>query len=336
MPPKRDVVRAERTMSRAGIWATTHVQLTLPLDAHGLSELIRANGRLRITPDFDVFAYLCEGYLRDQDSEGWVPFTLYDLGWSVYGREPSFRERRELLESLRRMRSVHVELLGYDAQTGQMQAITRRRTTITDDNLIDRIVSEFDEDKLGAREIGALRGSTFKVQLPPWLRQQLEQGTIARVHWPTLSKFGANQQLAKRLFIYLSAERWARASEAHEQTAIVLGDRLFTALGMNYSEATKSRLYLKRAAETVARLDNRMVSAEIQTRRAGARGRVGSYMLCATRLTKEALKAQGDLLLPLDPQTERQRRKIKRAIAIAEKQRRSTLVRQAVGELDAD
>jgi hypothetical protein len=105
---------------------------------------------------------------------------------------------------------------------------------------------------------------------------------------------------------------------------------------MNYAEADKARRRLAQAAATVVRLDARMVSAELQTLRPGARGRAGTYALHAVRLTKEGLKARGDLLLPLDPQTERERRKVKRAIRTAERQRHSNTVRYAYGEMDAE
>jgi hypothetical protein len=313
--PRRDIVRAERALSRAGLWATTHVQLQLPLDARGLSELVRANGRLRITPDYDVFAYLCEGCLAQANPDGWVRFTLYDLGWAIYHRAPQTRDRRELRQSLTRLRSVQVELIGFDSRHQRLD-----QRIASHDNLVDRVRSELDELGTDVRKIGALRGSTFEVQLPPWLRLQLEQGSIVRVHWPTLLKFGRNQQLAKRLFVYLGAERWRRISAAHEDTRIPVCDWLFNALGMNYAEPRLARSYLAKAARTVASLDARLVSIEIKTVRPGRPGRAGSYELYATRLSKDGLKARKDLsLLPLDPQTDRARRRVARAVSTAQR-----------------
>ncbi len=54
-------VRAETNLTRApGLWTTGNLQLELPLDAPGLGVAIRANGRLNLTPDLDVLAWLAE------------------------------------------------------------------------------------------------------------------------------------------------------------------------------------------------------------------------------------------------------------------------------------
>lgn len=48
--------------------------------------------------------------------------------------------------------------------------------------------------------------------------------------WRTLRSFGRNQQLAKRLWLYLAAERWKRCGDGStEGTWVACGDRLFAA-----------------------------------------------------------------------------------------------------------
>src|SRR5947208_745683 len=117
--------RSQRDLARAGLWSPGAVQLELPLDAEGLSEIVRASGRLKLTPDFDVFIWICERWLRPlgrddsdaRDPDGWAHFTLYDLGMALYEKKPDHKKRQALRASLRRIRSVQVDITGYDAQT---------------------------------------------------------------------------------------------------------------------------------------------------------------------------------------------------------------------------
>ncbi len=51
---KLESVRADRTLSRSGLWATGPRQLTLPVEARGLSEVVCASGSLAISPDYSV------------------------------------------------------------------------------------------------------------------------------------------------------------------------------------------------------------------------------------------------------------------------------------------
>jgi len=279
--------RSQRDLARAGLWATGPVQLELPLTAEGLSEILRASGRLKLTPDFDVLTWLCERWLRPlgsdepdfQNSTGWAFFTLRDLGQALYRREPNSRDRGALRASLRRLRSVQVDLIGYDAHTGELDS-----HKATNDNLLDRIVSELDDVRADARRVGALRGSTFKVQLPLWLRQQLIDGHFVRLHWDTLRAFDERQDLAKRLWVYLAAERWKHEGGGTEGTWIPVGDKLFTALGMNFERPRDARAALKRACLTVRRHDVRYVALDL-TRL------FGRWRLDASRLTAAELSA---------------------------------------------
>ena len=283
--------RPQRDLARAGIWATGPAQLELPLTAEGLSEIIRASGRLKLTPDFDVFAWVCERWLSPagsddpdfQHRDGWALFTLRELGFALYGREPNGRDRQALRASLRRLYRVELDLIGYDAHTGE-----RDRNVCTWARLVSEVVSEL--DRLGPRadpaKIGALRGSTFKVELPRWLRQQLADGNFVRVHWPTLRSFSENQPLAKRLWIYLQAEHYKRVGGGLEGTWVAVGDRLFTALGMDYARPRDARAALARACRAILVLDVRYRRLEVV--------RFGrTWRITADRLTAEILREQG-------------------------------------------
>ena len=283
--------RSQRDLARAGLWATGPVQLELPLTSEGLSEIIRASGRLKLTPDFDVLAWICERWLRPvgdddpnfQNRDGWALFTLRELGLALYGRVPNQRDRAALRESIRRLYRVEITLVGYDAQTGE-----RDRKLCTWSRLLSEVVSELD-DLTGAPDpakIGALRGSTFKVELPRWLRQQLIEGNFVRVHWLTLRSFSENQPLAKRLWIYLEAENYKPIGEGLEATWVAVGDRLFAALGMDYARHRAARAALARACRTIRMVDVRYRSVEVM--------RFGrSWRITADRLTAEELRDLG-------------------------------------------
>lgn len=291
MPDNISSARSQRDLARAGLWATGPVQLELPLTAEGLSEIIRASGRLKLTPDFDVLAWVCERWLRPtgdddpnfQNRDGWALFTLRELGLALYGRVPNRRDRVALRESIRRLYRVEITLVGYDAQTGE-----RDRGVCTWDRLLERVVSDLD-DLAGTPSpaaIGALRGSTFKVELPRWLRQQLIEGNFVRVHWPTLRSFGERQQLAKRTWLYLEAESYKPIGNGLEATWVAVGDRLFASLGMSYRRHRAAREALARACKTIRLVDLRYRSLEVVQF-----GR--SWRITADRLTAEELRELG-------------------------------------------
>ncbi len=39
------------------------MQLELPFNARGTNSAVRASGRLKLTPDLDIFAWLCERWI---------------------------------------------------------------------------------------------------------------------------------------------------------------------------------------------------------------------------------------------------------------------------------
>jgi hypothetical protein len=90
-----------------------------------------------------------------------------------------------------------------------------------------------------------------------------------------LRSFSENQQLAKRLWIYLAAERWKPAgSREREGTWIACGDWLFAALGMDYGRPRDARAALKRACVTVRRVDPRYAAGTLELRKLGHSWRI--------------------------------------------------------------
>jgi hypothetical protein len=114
-------VRPERTLTRAGLWATGPVQLQLPFEATGLSERIHATGHLKLSPDYDVFTWLCERWLRQPTPSGWMRPTVYELGSSLYGKAPSGQDYRHLRAALDRLGWVSVTIDNYDIEHGDFR-----------------------------------------------------------------------------------------------------------------------------------------------------------------------------------------------------------------------
>jgi hypothetical protein len=253
----------ETNLARKGLWSSGPVQLELPLDAEDLLGLVRSTGRLKVSPDLEVLAWITERWRQDRPLDRWVHFTLYELGQALYGRKPSGADCRGIRESLLRLKLVTVTLAGYDAHRGQS-----RPNVASLDNLLDRIVTELDDlgPEATPEQLGGLRGSTFRVQLPPWLAAQLAAGSITYLDWAVLRRLDG---LAKRLWVYLQAERYKPNGRGSEATWIKLGDRAFATLGMNYAQDRQARAALKRAGQSICGADPRFESVTVEARPGG-------------------------------------------------------------------
>jgi hypothetical protein len=263
VPPRQ--LRAETNTLRApGLWATGPVQLELPIAAKGIAGPIRASGRLKLTPDLDVLAWVAERWLSTPplDQEGVARFTLYDLGTDLYSRRPNSRDRAALRASLRRLKRIEVELTGYCSISGESGS---RLSSL--DNLVDRITSELDDLGHDARRVGALRGSTFRVQLAPWLRAQLAAGGYTFLDFRTLR---ALDGLAKRVWVYLEAEHFKPTGRGRSATAVGLGAPALASLGADgYARHRDARVKLARAGERIAVVDARYESVSVERRPGG-------------------------------------------------------------------
>jgi len=248
------------------------VQLQLPFEATGLSERIQANGALKLTPDYDVFAWLCERWQTRPTESGWMRPTLYELGSALYDSAPSGKDYRTLRESLDRLAWVNVTIDGYDIESG-----TFRDNWVSRSSLLE--LSRATGDPHGLQRPA--------IQLSGWLRQALSEDKVVRVHWRTLRAFNERQKLAKRLWLYLAAERWKKTSRDSEGTWIACGDRLEAALGMSYERPRDARAALKGACLTVRKVDPRYSAGELDVVKLGS-----SWRIQAERPNWDAWKAQ--------------------------------------------
>jgi hypothetical protein len=264
-------VRPERTLTRSGLWATGPVQLRLPFEATGLSERIHASGRLQLSPDYDVFAWLCERWQRQPTPSGWMRPTLYEIGSALYGKAPSGRDYRHLRGALDRLASVTVTIDGYDIETGAF-----RDHWVSQDNVV-ALGRPTREDPTGLQRPS--------IRFAEWLRQAIAEERVVRMPWRTLRAFDERHKLAKRLWLYLAAERWKRQGAGDvEATWIRCGDQLEAALGMDYDRPRDARAALKRACVTIRRTDARYAAGALDVVQVGRH----NWRIAAERPTWDA------------------------------------------------
>lgn len=256
-----------RTLTRAGLWASGPRDLTLPVEAEGLSELLVSSGSLKITPDYDILAWLCERWWTRPTESGWMCPTFYELGQDLYGRPAGGEEHRIMHESLRRLAMVSIEIKGFNAETGLPD-----KDLVTYSHLMEVTLPRNHPEGL----------DRLRVHLSEWLRSMLEKETL-RFSWRTLRNFNSRQLLAKRLWLYLIAETYKPSTPGKEATWVAVGDRLFAALGMDYAEHRFARRALRRACETISKVDPRYGAGMIEMRKQGKR-----HQLVIERPTKDA------------------------------------------------
>ena len=295
-------VRAETNLTRApGLWATGPLQLELPLDAVGLGVAVRAKGRLNLTPDLDVLAWLCERWystrLPDESGKvfphpgGAVAFTLTDLGLDLYGRKPAGKEKRLIREALLRLFRVEVTLTGYDAAEqrtdAKLSSLTRLLTSITTSAALDAAGYRLDGDGASAadpRKLGALKGcDTFKVTLAPWLLTQYRAGNFTFLSWRILRQLDG---AAKRTWVFLEGQRFKPQGEGLTATWLGLGKPALASLGVGeYARHRDARRALEVAGKRIVEADDRYESVTVERR-------PGGFALVAVRLERERLKVR--------------------------------------------
>ena len=244
--------------------------LTLPVESHALSNVVLARGTIRVTPDYDVLAWLCERWLTEQTDDGWMHPTLYEIASALYPNKklpPSGKHYRLIREAICTLSLVGIQLFNYDAVSGK-----RQEKATYNGHLMESNLNEF------------LHGiDPLQVRLAEWLRNELSNGAAVRLDWQTLRSFDENKKLAKRLWIYLQAEKWKRFGDGSmEGTWITFGDRLRSALGMGCKNARDARIALKKACKAVREVDDRYLAGSLELVKVG-----NGWRIQATRPSAE-------------------------------------------------
>ena len=123
---------------------------------------------------------------------------------------------------------------------------------------------------------------------------------VVRVHWKTLRAFDERHKLAKRLWLYLAAERWKKTGRETEGVWITCGDRIEAALGMDYERARDARAALKRACHTIRVVDPRYSAGELDVIKVGS-----SYRIQGSRPNWETWKVGSQEQLQIRDQIRR-------------------------------
>ena len=167
---------------------------------------------------------------------------------------------RDLRDALDRLAGVRVTIDGYDVETGTFR-----------DNWIAKDEKLVHLGRPKSTPSGLDRPS---IKLADWLRDALADDKVVRVHCKTLRAFDERHKLAKRLWLYLAAERWKRTSSTTEGLWIACGDRLEAALGMDYERPRAARAALKRASHTIQLVDPRYSAGSLDVVQLGRSWRV--------------------------------------------------------------
>lgn len=256
----------ETNVCRKGLTSTSSnrpAQLELPLDGEDLLGLLRCSGRITVF-DLDVLAWLTERWREDRPADDWIRFTLYELGKQLYHREPDGKERRVMQASLRRLATITFDVVGYDARRREL-----RRGVAGLGRLLRNVQCELDRlpPDPAPGVIGALRGSTFEARFDDWMIESLAAGNITYLRSDVMRQL---RGLAKRLWIYLEAERLKPIGPGAGACWIKLGLRAYTTLGMNYAHERQARAALKRAAGAIEQADPRWERVYLEQRPGGS------------------------------------------------------------------
>ncbi len=261
------------------------MQLELPFEARGIATLVRSSGRFKLTPDLDVLAWLSERWLSTPplDLEGWARFTLFDLTSDLYRpRTPEHTDRKRIRASILRLMTTLVTVEGYDARRRERRDDARDRIATTSAPIL-QLVSELERVGPDPRKTGALRGSTFSVQLAPWLRDQLAAGGYTYLDFAILRRLDG---LAKRLWVYLEAERFRAVGDGRQATSFGLGRPALATIGAgNYERLRAARAAINRAGRAIVNADSRYEAVSVERR-------PGGWSLVAVKLRAEQSRRQ--------------------------------------------
>lgn len=287
----------ETNLLRKGVWVPSdQVQLALPLETEDILGHLYITRPLRMF-DLDTMAWLVQRW-RERRADGatgdTVPFTLYEMGQDFYLRKPAGKERRTLRESLVRLKTTTVTLVGYDAIRRQadeqicglanfLDALQWRRE-------LNGRAHTYDP-----RDTGAVRANAFEVKIAGWLIAQLQAENITYLDWRVLRELDG---MAKRLWVYLEAQRFSRVQGIGvAQAQIMLGEKAYASLGIHERRPYRVRALLTAAGQKICAVDRSYHQIVVEPSPLNRR----VYRVLATRLSKEGRELRDRGQDPLRP-----------------------------------
>jgi hypothetical protein len=240
----------------------------------------RSHGAELGSLELDVLSWLTARWFeQDRDPDGLLRCTLYELGFDLYGRKPSGKEVRLLRQAIENLAAALITLGGFNAHTGQLKPKLASMVHLVESAVWGEDL-EYEVPKRGhGVETGGLRGSTYEIKLATWLVRQLESKYVTYLDWRKQRRL---EGLAKRLWVYLEAERYKSAAGGRERTYIMLGAKAYIALGVHHSRERDRRSALKRAGMRICEADDRYES--VLTERSPVSR--NSWRLVATRIAE--------------------------------------------------
>lgn len=248
-PLPRRQASLETNLCRKGVWHVGPLQLALPLDGEDTLGLLRVAGPPLTLFDLDSFAWLTERWREgERDLGGRINFTLYELGRDLYGHEPSGFDHRTMRASLDRLQGALFELEGYrveDAAVGRLE----NRAGIH--GRVRLLGSVFWSENAGQPHVAGLDW---------WIVDQLKAGYLTYLDWRVLR---ALDGLAKRLWVYLESQSFARSGIGEGAVRLWLAPPMWQALGVTTRHAPHARRLLLRAGERIAAADRSFIGFEL-------------------------------------------------------------------------
>lgn len=247
----------ETNMTRWGGWDTGAPASQRSAGVHGndlLGVVARSQGAELGPLELDVLSWLTARWFElGRHPQGFLRCTLYELGFDLYGRKPSGKEVRLLRRAIENLAGALITLGGFNAHTGELKPKLASMVHLVESAVWGENL-EYEVPTRGhAAEIGGLRGSTYEIKLATWLVQQLQSKYVTYLDW---RKQRMLDGLAKRLWVYLEAERYKLVGDGREQAYIVLGPKAYTALGVHHGRERDRRSALKRAGTRICEVDD--------------------------------------------------------------------------------
>ncbi len=291
----------ETNLSRWGGWEPGAASGQGQLEVRGkdfLGVVVRSKGAALGPLELDVFSWLTARWFESGRSrDGLLNCTLYELGVALYGRKPSGKEVRLIRGAIENLAGALITIGGFNAHSGETKPKLASMVHLVESAVWAEDIEADVPTREDGAETGALRGNSYEIKLASWLVRQLEKQYVTYLDWRVQRQLGG---LAKRLWIYLEAERFKAVGDGREKTYIILGDKAYTALGVRHAREVDRRKALRQAGERIAAIDDHYEAVVVERNPVDRKG----WRILATRLDRERAEVRRTLRAALQPRDE--------------------------------
>ena len=253
----------ENNLSRKGIWAADpsrgphQTQLTFETeDIVGKLVMESSLGRLSTTEMEIVSWTLAQWERQENPDDPWVHCSLKALA-DAFGVTWSGSRAAFIKKGLERLHAVRFKAEVWNHKEGKL------RTELF--GIFDRVSIVERTERLSGRWSVEDDNAPVKIKLGDFLHQQLKLGQFHRYAWHVL-RGKLKTPLAKRLYIFLDAQRGTETAAGHLYE-IAVNAELFASLGVRDRNIRRARARLRDACTQLAAADSSY--AELGLRDAG-------------------------------------------------------------------